>query len=98
MKNRIVNVAVQVLPSSTEHDAYHLVDAAIDIIARSGLKHEVCPFETVVEGPYADVMQLVEQVQEACYGSGADSLICNLKIQSKADGDVSIEDKVGKYR
>ncbi|MCT4646806.1 MAG: thiamine-binding protein [Carboxylicivirga sp.] len=97
LKERVVNVAVQVLPLANDKDMYQMVDAAIEIIQKSGLKHVVSPFETVIEGPYEKVMLLVNEVQEACYQAGADKLICNLKIQShKCDG-VLIEDKMEKY-
>lgn len=97
MNNKMVNVAIQVLPISKSKAMYDIVDAAIDEIAQSGLKYEVTPFETVVEGVYADVMDLVGKVQERCYAEGANDIICNLKIQSRAVGDVFIDDKIGKY-
>ncbi|WP_439185203.1 thiamine-binding protein [Carboxylicivirga taeanensis] len=96
-KQKIVNVAVQVLPMSKTHEMYDMVDAAIELIQKSGLKHKVTPFETVIEGAYGEVMELVEAVQQACYNNGAENLLCNLKIQSHQVEDVTIEDKVAKY-
>ena len=97
MNDKTVNVAIQVLPFAKDKNMYDLVDAAIEKIQHSGLKYRVTPFETVVEGKYADVMALVAEVQNACYMAGSDSLLCNLKIQSHSIFDVSIEDKTGKY-
>ncbi|TRX70743.1 thiamine-binding protein [Carboxylicivirga sp. M1479] len=97
LDNKIINVAIQVLPMSNEHDMYDMVDSAIELIQKSGLKYKVTPFETVVEGVYSEVMQLVQKVQEACYESGAQKLLCNLKIQSHSIDEVTIEDKIGKY-
>ncbi|BDD01052.1 thiamine-binding protein [Persicobacter psychrovividus] len=94
----IVNVAVQVLPSAKDIHPYTLVDAGIEAIQNSGLTYEVCPFETVIEGPYDEVMALVKQVQQACYAAGAEQIITNIKIQTRRSADVSIEDKIGKYR
>lgn len=98
LNNKIVNVAVQVLPMSDKHEMYDMVDEAIAIIQNSGLKYTVTPFETVVEGEYSAVMNLIQLVQEACYNSGADKLLCNLKIQSHKNENVLIEDKIGKYK
>ncbi|MBK3519349.1 thiamine-binding protein [Carboxylicivirga marina] len=95
--NNIVNVAIQVLPMSDKHDMYDMVDAAIELIQKSGLTYKVTPFETVVEGKYDEVMELVKKVQEVCFTSGAEKLLCNLKIQSHKSNAVLIEDKVGKY-
>ena len=97
LKNKTINVAVQVLPVSKERPMYSIVDDAIAVIAASGLKYRVTPFETVVEGTYSEVMDLVCEVQEACYEGGAESLLCNLKIQTHSVNDVTIEDKIEKY-
>lgn len=96
MKN-IINLALQVLPKSSTMESYDLVDKAIEVIQRSGLKYRVCPFETVIEGDYESVMKVVEQAQQACFDSGADELLVNIKIQRRKDGDVFISDKTGKY-
>ena len=92
-----VNVAIQVLPKSKTKKAYDLVDDAIKVIQDSGLKYRVCPFETVIEGPYNEIMQIVEKVQEKCFESGADELMVYIKIQNKKDSKVTIEDKMAKY-
>ncbi len=97
LKDKVVNVAIQVLPVSKERPMYDIVDDAITLISKSGLKYRVTPFETVVEGQYSVVMELVQKVQELCYVGGADSLLCNLKIQTHAVNDVTIEDKIEKY-
>ena len=94
--NRTVNIALQILPSSKTIHPYALVDKAIEVIAHSGLRYKVTPFETVMEGSYDDIMKVVKLAQEACYGAGAESLMTYIKIQSSL-GDVSIEDKMEKY-
>ena len=94
-----VNLAIQVLPLGIpKADAYNIVDAAIASIHQSGLKYEVSAFETVVEGPYPQVMQLLGDVQEACRLAGATELLINLKLQRSFVQDVAIADKTGKYR
>ena len=95
--NNYVNVAIQVLPKSKTKKAYDLVDDAIKVIQDSGLKYRVCPFETVIEGSYNEIMQIVEKVQERCFESGADELMVYIKIQNKKDSKVTIEDKMAKY-
>ncbi len=94
--NKTVNIALQILPSSKSIHPYALVDKAIEVIAASGLRYKVTPFETVMEGSYDRIMEVVKLAQEACYNSGADSLMTYIKIQSST-GDVSIEDKMEKY-
>lgn len=95
--NNIVNLAIQVLPLAASKDKYAVVDDAIAKIQASGLKYIVCPFETVVEGPYDRVMQLVNEIQEACFESGAEEIIVNMKLQRRKNKDVFIDEKTGKY-
>jgi uncharacterized protein (TIGR00106 family) len=91
-----VNIAIQILPTSKTIHPYTLVDKAIEVIAASGLRYKVTPFETVMEGTYDEIMEVVKQAQEACYAAGAESLMTYVKIQSSTK-DVSIEDKMEKY-
>jgi len=94
--DKTVNIALQILPSSKTIHPYTLVDKAIEVIAASGIRYKVTPFETVMEGSYNDIMKVVKLAQEACYEAGADSLMTYVKIQTSKT-DVSIEDKIGKY-
>jgi uncharacterized protein (TIGR00106 family) len=91
-----VNIALQILPSSPSIHPYFLVDKAIEVIAASGIKYKVTPFETVMEGSYDEIMKVVKNAQQACYEAGAESLMTYIKIQSSLH-DVSIEDKMEKY-
>ena len=95
--NKKVNIAIQVLPRSSSKGTYELVDLAIELIQKSGLDYRVCPFETVVEGYYDEVMQLVKDIHEAVYLGGAEEIITNLKIQTRHNQDVLITDKMYKY-
>ncbi|MGE0090498.1 MAG: MTH1187 family thiamine-binding protein [Bacteroidales bacterium] len=96
MKN-IVNVAIQVLPQTETKKAYDLVDDAIEVIKASGLKYKVCPFETVVEGPYDLIMETIEKMQQTCFENGAVELLVYLKIQNRHNSDVAIQEKMHKY-
>jgi|DewCreStandDraft_4_1066084.scaffolds.fasta_scaffold22042_3 uncharacterized protein YqgV (UPF0045/DUF77 family) len=92
-----INAAIQVIPRSIARHPYEIIDAAIGVIKKSGLRYVVTPFETVVEGDYHQVMQLIEEIHRVCYEAGAMDLICNLKIQSSSAAPVSIDDKMKKY-
>ena len=97
MMDKKINVAIQVLPRSAKMGTYDLVDKAIEAIQNSGLKYRVCPFETVVEGYYDEIMKLIKKVHEVIYLNGADEMITNIKIQTRYNQDVLIEDKMNKY-
>lgn len=94
MHNNIVNVALQVLPSSKTVHPYTIVDNAIEIIQKSGLKYTVCPFETVIEGRLIEILELIKEINAICFSSGAETLMMYIKIQSTFDKDIFIEDKM----
>ena len=95
--NNIVNISLQVLPSSDNKNPYEIVDKAISVIDQSGLKYKVCPFETVIEGPYDQIMALIKEVYTQCFDFGAESIFANIKMQLHAKKNVYIDDKTGKY-
>ncbi len=99
MKNeKKINVAVQVLPEGKKKEAYEKVDLCISLIAASGLKYTVCPFETVIEGYWDEIMRLIAEMKDACLNAGSENIIINLKIQVSRNNDVTVDDKMAKYK
>ncbi len=92
-----INAAIQVLASGNKEFAYMIVDAAIQCIQSSGLKYRVCPFETIVEGSYQEVIHLISEIRECCFREGASDILINLKLQIGQDKDITISDKMHKY-
>ncbi|HKK60871.1 MAG TPA: thiamine-binding protein [Salinivirga sp.] len=90
-----INFAIQVLPQGVEN-VYEIVDKAIAVIERSGVKYRVCPFETVIETTWENALQILTEVKEEVLKEAPSTLI-NLKIQAAAGHDVVIEDKTDKY-
>ena len=97
IKNYKINMAVQIIPEGKLKEVYQQVDLCIELIASSGLKYRVCPFETVIEGYWDEIIDLVRRMQQLCFEAGTGNLLINLKIQVSKDKDVIIEDKTGKY-
>ncbi|GAB4550818.1 MAG: thiamine-binding protein [Anaerolineae bacterium] len=93
--SRIVTVAVQVLPLTD--DPYPVVDRAIAAIQASGLKYQVCPLETVLEGTWDECMKAAQAAHEACFTSGVQRAVTIIKISDGVDGS-TIADKLEKYR
>lgn len=91
-----INAAIQLLPLKTDENRYDVVDKAIVLIQKSGLKYLVCPFETVVEGDSKSVYDLIKQIQETILQNGCDELILNIKIHA-ANRDLTFEEKLEKY-
>jgi uncharacterized protein (TIGR00106 family) len=93
-----VNIAIQLLPLCEKEKALDYIDQAITIIKHSGIKYEVGPFETTLEGDYNKIMNIVTSIKEEVLNSGANDIIINLKISASRVKLLSIDDKVNKYR
>ena len=67
-------------------------------IKQSGIKYEVGPFTTVLEGTYEEVMSVVNQVNEFLYSKGCAEWITNVQIQIRAHEDMTGDEKTEKYQ
>ena len=93
---RTMNVGIQVLP--LHEDVYPIVDAAIKVIQNSGVKYEVGPLETVMEGNDLDqLIEVAKSAHRACFEAGAGKVVTIIKIADALEG-TTIEGKVSKYR
>ncbi len=97
MKKRLINAAIQIVPLNGDKHPYKIIDKAIECIQNSGIKYQVCPFETALEGEYDEIMALVKECQEICFENGANEVLVNIKLQNRKDGDVSFDEKMYKY-
>ena len=93
--SRTINVSVQVLP--LHPDPYPIVDRAIEVIQKSGVKYEVGPLETTLEGELDELLEVVKAAHRACFVEGVDKVVTIVKIADSVSG-TTIEEKVSKYR
>ena len=93
----VVNVSLQVLPLVKDKDLYGVVDKVIEYIASSGVKYEVGPMETTMEGELSELLKIVEKAQSICTDAGAERVTSVVKIDYKPTG-VTMKEKIGKYR
>ncbi len=92
--HHIIHASVQFVPISTENEPYALIDKALE----SGLFIQIGPLETFIEGTYEEVMSVIAEAKNTCLQAGAQELVINLRLHCKRDFDVSIEEKIGKYK
>lgn len=95
---KIINLGIQIVPKSKTHDAYALVDKAIEVIQQAGVKYEVTPFETVMEGPENQLMAVAKKAQEAVLAAGADEILVYYRMQIRKGEDVTMSEKTDKYK
>ncbi|MBA4139432.1 MAG: thiamine-binding protein [Segetibacter sp.] len=97
MHNHIINASLQIIPIVQDKHPYEWVDEAILIIQQSGIKHEVGPFATVLEGTYTEVMKVVDDVNEHLLNKECTEWIANVQIQLRSNGDITSNEKVVKF-
>jgi len=98
MHQFIVNASIQILPVVQDRHPYEWVDEAIDIIRNAGIKHEVGPFATVVEGEYDKVMAVINAINEHLYSRRCNEWITNVQLQIRSEGDITGEEKTAKFQ
>ena len=98
MHNHIINASIQIVPIVQDRHPYEWVDEAILIIQESGIKHEIGPFATVLEGTYAEVMKVINDVNEYLLSKGCDEWIANVQIQIRSNRDITSNEKIEKFK
>lgn len=89
---KTVLVGIQLMPNNQEDHTGGIVHSALETIKASGLRYQVGPLETVIEGDFKPVMQLIEDIHVKAVEEGADELLSNIKIHYRTTG-VTFEDK-----
>jgi uncharacterized protein (TIGR00106 family) len=94
-----IAISFEVLPGglADKVEVYAAVDAAIAVVARSGLPYLVNPMETTIEGEYDQVMQIIKEAQQAALDAGARRVFTLIKIDNDPRGS-SISEKIAQYR
>lgn len=95
------SIAIQVLPDVPDsRELCRIVDEVIAYIASTGLRYEVGPFETTVEGDdYNQLMDLVKECQHVAVRAGAPKVSAYVKVVYRPEGDIlTIDQKIRKYQ
>ena len=98
MHSYLVNASIQILPIVNDKHGYVWVDEAIEVIRRSGIKHDVGPFATTLEGKYDEVMKVINNVNEYLYTKGCSEWISSIQVQLRSDRDITADEKVAKFK
>lgn len=92
-----INVSLQILPVVDEDKIYPVVDKVIEYIESTGVKYEVGPMETTMEGELDELLEIVKKAQHICVEEGAARVVSIVKIDYKPEG-VTINEKTYKYK
>ena len=95
------SIAIQVLPEApNDAELCRIVDEVIAYIQSTGLRCEVGPFETTIEGEsYDNLMEIAAECQRVAVRAGAPKVSAYIKVVYRPEGDIlTIDQKIGKYR
>ena len=95
MSNTVI-VDIEVLPGTGE-DAHAVVDQAIAVIEASGLRYEVGPMGTTVEGDLDSCLAVAKAAHRACFVDGVERVVSIIKIGESREG-TTIDGLVSKFR
>ncbi|MFJ3389513.1 MULTISPECIES: MTH1187 family thiamine-binding protein [unclassified Lysinibacillus] len=91
-------ISVQIIPKTeTYEDVIPFVDAAITVIDASGVKYEVHPLETTMEGELSTLLQIIEKMNDKMIELGAINVITQVKILYQPSG-ITMNTLTEKYK
>ncbi|WP_100405206.1 thiamine-binding protein [Bacillus solitudinis] len=93
MTTPTVTAGFQVLPDGKDMNTDGMIPEIIEVVKDSGLKYEIGPMETVIEGNLHEVFNVMQKAQEVSINTGASECITNIKVHYKPNG-VTIGDKL----
>ena len=95
------SIAMQILPQvSDKEELIRIVDEVIDYIKSTGLRYEVGPFETAIEGnDLNQLMAIATECQKVAARAGAPEVCTYIKVDYEPEGEVlSIDRKITKHK
>ena len=95
------SIAIQILPETTDkRELVRIVDEVIAYIKSTGLRYEVGPFETAIEGDSIDqLMNVALECQHVAIRSGASKVSSYIRTVFEPEGEIlTIDEKITKHR
>ena len=91
-------VSIQIIPKPSDGgDVIPFVDEAIRVIDESGVKYEVHPLETTMEGELSHLFSIIEKMNERMMEIGSNNVISQIKVLYQPTG-ITLETLTEKYR
>ncbi|MCA1061883.1 thiamine-binding protein [Rossellomorea sp. AcN35-11] len=91
-------VSIQIIPKTKNgEDVIPYVDEAIAIIDKSGVRYEVHPLETTMEGDMADLFKVIEEMNERMVEMGSSNVISQIKVLYQPAG-IAMNQLTEKYK
>lgn len=93
----IVEISIVPIGTATTSVSSYVADA-VKMLQNSGLHFELSAMGTIIEGPLADVMAVVQNMHESPFNRGAGRVYTVLKIDDRRDTGTDMAYKVQSVR
>lgn len=91
-------VSIQIIPKTKNGESViPYVDEAIAVINESGVKYQVNPLETTMEGDLSELLLIIEKMNKQMIELGCPGVLSQVKISYNPEG-VSMDKLTEKYR
>jgi len=91
-------ISIQIIPKTKDgEDVIPYVDEAIRVIEESGVKFEVHPLETTMEGELQQLFEVIAKMNERMIEIGSKNVISQVKILYQPAG-ITMNQLTEKYR
>jgi len=90
-------ISIQIIPKTKNGESViPYVDEAIKVIDESGVKYEVHPLETTMEGEFTELMRVIKKMNERMIEMGSSNVISQVKILYQPSG-ITMDKLTEKY-
>jgi uncharacterized protein (TIGR00106 family) len=90
----VVQISVAPLGTATPSVSAYVAEC-VKIVDKSGLKYQLTPMGTVIEGDIDDILPVLRKMHEVPFGRGAERVSTLIKIDDRRDrGEHSLQGKV----
>lgn len=88
-------IEVSIVPIGTgDPGIASFVASAVKVFKQEGLKFQVTPMGTVLEGELSTLMKSIQKAHESCFLNGAQRVLTQIKIDDRRDKKQSADEKV----
>ncbi len=87
-------VEISFVPIGVGTSLSRYIAVVIKNIEKSGLKYQLTPMGTIVEGEWNEISKLIDYSHNLIFEMGIERIITNIKIDYRLDKKYSMQDKV----
>jgi len=86
---------ISVVPLGTSSPSVSdFIAKALKIIKDSGLKYELTPMATIIEGEIPQLLKIVEQIHSSLFDDQVRRIVTTIKIDDRRDKKITFKSKV----